>query len=38
MTKWRKIDERISKIQEETQKYGAVSFDPSSGVRQNIIY
>jgi hypothetical protein len=32
------IDERISKIQEEIQKYGAVSFDPASGVRQNIIY
>jgi hypothetical protein len=32
------IDERISKIQEEIQKYGAVSFDPASGVRQNVIY
>jgi hypothetical protein len=32
------IDERIAKIQEEIQKYGAVSFDPASGVRQNIIY
>ena len=32
------IDERISKIQEELQKYGAVSFDPASGVRQNVIY
>jgi hypothetical protein len=32
------IDDRISKIQEEIQKYGAVSFDPASGVRQNIIY
>ena len=32
------IDERIAKIQEEIQKYGAVSFDPASGLRQNIIY
>ena len=32
------IDERIGKIQEEIQKYGAVSFDPASGVRQNVIY
>ena len=32
------IDEHIGKIQEEIQKYGAVSFDPASGVRQNIIY
>jgi len=32
------IEERISKIQEEIQKYGAVSFDPASGVRQNVIY
>jgi hypothetical protein len=32
------IDERISKIQEEIQKYGAVSFDPASGLRQNVIY
>jgi hypothetical protein len=32
------IDERISKIQEEIQKYGAVSFDPSTGLRQNVIY
>jgi hypothetical protein len=32
------IDERIGKIQEEIQKYGAVSFDPSTGLRQNVIY
>ena len=32
------IDERIAKIQEEIQKYGAVSFDPASGLRQNVIY
>ncbi len=32
------IDERISKIQEEIQKYGAVSFDPATGLRQNVIY
>jgi DNA repair exonuclease SbcCD ATPase subunit len=32
------IDDRISKIQEEIQKYGAVSIDPASGLRQNIIY
>lgn len=32
------IDERIAKIQEEIQRYGAVSFDPASGLRQNIIY
>jgi len=32
------IDDRISKIQDEIQKYGAVSIDPSSGFRQNIIY
>ncbi len=27
------IDERIGKIQEEIQKYGAVSFDPATGLR-----
>jgi hypothetical protein len=32
------IDARISKIQEEIQKYGAVSIDPASGARQSIIY
>jgi hypothetical protein len=32
------IDVRISKIQEEIQKYGAVSIDPASGARQSIIY
>ena len=32
------IDDRISKIQEEIQKYGAVSFDPATGLRQNVIY
>ena len=32
------IDERIGKIQEEIQKYGAVSFDPTTGLRQNVIY
>jgi len=32
------IDDRIAKIQEEIQKYGAVSFDPSSGLQQNVIY
>jgi hypothetical protein len=32
------IDDRIGKIQEEIQKYGAVSIDPASGLRQNIIY
>ena len=32
------IDERIGKIQEEIQKYGAVSFDPATGLRQNVIY
>jgi hypothetical protein len=32
------IDDRISKIQDEIQKYGAVSFDPSTGLRQNVIY
>jgi hypothetical protein len=32
------IDERIAKIQEEIQKYGAVSFDPASGLRSNVIY
>lgn len=32
------IDDRIAKIQEEIQKYGAVSIDPSSGYRQNVIY
>jgi chaperonin cofactor prefoldin len=32
------IDARISKIQEEIQKYGAVSIDPATGARQSIIY
>jgi hypothetical protein len=32
------IDAHISKIQEEIQKYGAVSIDPASGARQSIIY
>ncbi len=32
------IDERIGKIQDEIQKYGAVSFDPTTGLRQNVIY
>ena len=32
------IDVRIGKIQEEIQKYGAVSIDPASGARQSIIY
>jgi hypothetical protein len=32
------IDARIGKIQEEIQKYGAVSIDPASGARQSIIY
>ncbi len=32
------IDDRIGKIQEEIQKYGAVSFDPATGLRQNVIY
>jgi chaperonin cofactor prefoldin len=32
------IDDRISKIQEEIQKYGAVSIDPATGARQSIIY
>ncbi|MGA8144093.1 MAG: hypothetical protein WB987_09425 [Candidatus Acidiferrales bacterium] len=32
------IDDRISKIQEEIQKYGAVSFDPATGLQQNVIY
>lgn len=32
------IDVRISKIQEEIQKYGAVSIDPATGARQSIIY
>jgi hypothetical protein len=32
------VDERIGKIQEEIQKYGAVSIDPMSGARQSVIY
>jgi hypothetical protein len=32
------IDAHISKIQEEIQKYGAVSIDPATGARQSIIY
>ncbi len=32
------IDARIGKIQEEIQKYGAVSIDPATGARQSIIY
>jgi hypothetical protein len=32
------VDARISKIQEEIQKYGAVSIDPATGARQSIIY
>jgi hypothetical protein len=32
------VDDRISKIQEEIQKYGAVSIDPATGARQSIIY
>ena len=32
------IDDRIAKIQDEIMKYGAVSFDPVRGLRQNIIY
>ncbi len=32
------IDAHIGKIQEEIQKYGAVSIDPATGARQSIIY
>jgi hypothetical protein len=32
------IDAQISKIEDEIQKYGAVSFDPTTGLQRNVIY
>lgn len=32
------VDDRIAKLQEEIAKYGAVSFDPATGLQQNVIY
>jgi hypothetical protein len=32
------IDAQISKVQDEIQKYGAVSFDPTTGLQRNVVY
>lgn len=32
------LDAQIAKVQDEIQKYGAVSFDPNTGLQRNVIY